>query len=372
MPYVVHRPLIKAIRVDSVRKIAVFRALYLGDLLCATPALRALCHHFRSAEITLIGLPWAADLVNRLPFVDRLLEFPGYPSIAEVPYQQERTNAFLAAAHAEQYDLVIQMHGGGDVSNGFVADLGGRFSLGYRQEHDDRLDHSLLYDPSEHETLRWLRLVAEVGARSADTQLALPITAAEQARAAVLLRDNDKQHGPFIGVHTGAKDAARRWPAERFAALANTLVQQFNALIVLTGSAAEQQLAAAVEQSLRQPALNLVGQTDLGTFAALLSQLDLLVTNDTGASHIAAATHTPSVVLFGPTRPERWAPLDGQRHRVVDAQALMPGVDPDIVLAHLSVDSVLQVCSEILTRQGDHDRSRMGKQMNGSNLVLEV
>lgn len=372
MPSVVHRPLLDAVRADSVRKIAVFRALYLGDLLCATPALRAIRHHFPSAEITLIGLPWTADLVHRLPFVDQLLEFPGYPGIAEVPYQQERTNAFLAAAHATQYDLVIQMHGGGDVSNGFAVDLGGRFSLGYRPEHDNRLDHSLLYDPSEHETLRWLRLVAEVGAHSADTHLVLPITAAEQARAAVLLHENHKQHGPLIGVHTGAKDAARRWPAERFAALADALVRHFDARIVLTGSAAEQQLAASVEQLMREPALSVVGQTDLGTFAALLSQLDLLVTNDTGASHIAAATRTSSVVLFGPTRPERWAPLDGQRHRVVDAQALVPGVEPDTALAHLTVDPVLEVCCTALTQQGHPARMRMGQQVNGGNLVLEL
>lgn len=115
-----------------IRKIAVLRALFLGDLLCATPALRALRERFPAAEITLIGLPWARELVDRLDTVDRLLIFPGYQGIPEAEYHPERTAAFLAAARAYGYDLAIQMHGDGGITNGFVAELGARHTLGYR------------------------------------------------------------------------------------------------------------------------------------------------------------------------------------------------------------------------------------------------
>src|SRR5215207_9031922 len=97
-------------RQSAIRKIAIFRALFLGDLLCSVPALRALRQRFPSAEITLIGLPWAADLVERLPYLDRLAVFPGYPGIAEAPYQAVRTTGFLAEARAAGYDLAFQMH----------------------------------------------------------------------------------------------------------------------------------------------------------------------------------------------------------------------------------------------------------------------
>ena len=100
---------------------------------------------------------------------------------------------------------------------------------------------------------------------------------------------------------------------------------------------------------MRTPPLDLAGATDLGTFAALIARLDLLVTNDTGASHLAAATATRSVVLFGPSRPGRWAPLDGARHRVVDALAAAPpGTDPAAALARLPVETVLAACDEAL------------------------
>jgi ADP-heptose:LPS heptosyltransferase len=97
------------------------------------------------------------------------------------------------------------------------------------------------------------------------------------------------------------------------------------------------------------PAIDLAGMTELGEFAAVISALDLLVTNDTGASHVAAATHTPSIVLFGPTRPDRWAPLDRRRHQVIDA-ASYPGAPADgaAALQALAVDVVLAACLEAL------------------------
>lgn len=333
-----------------VQRIAVLRALYLGDLLCAVPAFRALRRRFPAAEITLIGLPWAADLVARLPYIDRLLPFPGYAGITEAAYDPARTADFMAAARAAGYDLALQMHGDGSITNGFVAELGARTSLGYRRGADERLRSTLPYRSDEHEIQRWLRLVDVLGAPIDDWSLEFPIRADEHAQAAALL-DQAASDRPLIGVHAGAKDAARRWPPERFAALADTLAEQTGARIVLTGGASEREITRAVSDQMRSPALDLAGQTDLGTFAAVLSRLDLLVTNDTGASHLAAATGTQSVVLFGPTRPEHWAPLDRQRHCVIDALALNPDCAPEEALAQLAVAPVLAACAEMLQQE---------------------
>ncbi len=334
-----------------VRRVAVFRALYLGDLLCVTPALRALRARFPEAEITLIGLPWARDFVRRLSTVDRLLEFPGYLGISEKPYDPDCTRAFLTDARDTRYDLAIQLHGDGYISNGFVADLGAKVSLGYRRGEDQRLTSSLPWLPEEHETLRWLRLVGELGATTGDTRLEFPTTREEQSRAAGLLADVVGGPGPIVAIHPGAKDAARRWAPERFAAVANTLVEQLGARIILTGNAAERSLTAAVQAGMSTQAIDLAGQTDLGTFAALIDRLDLLVTNDTGASHLAAASGTLSVVLFGPTRPERWAPLAAERHRVVDALTLSGATSAETALQLLPVERVLAECIDVLSNR---------------------
>lgn len=337
------------------RRIAIFRALFLGDLLCSVPAFRALRHRFPDAEITLIGLPWMATVVPRFSYVDRLLIFPGYAPIAEAPYDPPRTAAFLAEARAYGYDLAIQMHGDGSNSNSFVADLRARVSLGYRRglESDERLMISLPYDPDEHETLRWLRLVGEVGAATDDPSLEFPILPREAADAGRLLESLPGGAGPLVGVHAGAKDAARRWPPLRFAAVADQLAVRFGARIVLTGSADERPLTAAVRSAMRAPALELAGHTDLGAFAALIGSFDLLLTNDTGASHLAAATRTPSVVLFGQTRPSAWAPLDRTRHYVIDAARIVPDADPVTALHDLPVAPVLAACEAMLERSAE-------------------
>ncbi|HEY0738914.1 MAG TPA: glycosyltransferase family 9 protein [Herpetosiphonaceae bacterium] len=337
---------------DAVQKIAVFRALFLGDLLCTVPAFRALRRRYPQAEITLIGLPWAAEFVERVPYLDRFVAFPGYDGLQEVSYKPGQTEAFLRSSQAAGYDIALQMHGDGHVSNGFVGALGARLSLGYRQGADERLGFSLPYEQSQHEVLRWLRLVAALDAPVDDHRIELLITDADARQAARLLADMSS--GPLVALHAGAKDQARRWSPERFAAVGDALVERFCARVVLTGSAGEREITAAVQRAMRYPALDLAGATDLGTFAAVLRRVDLLLSNDTGASHVAAATGTRSVVLFGPSRPEQWAPLDRERHQVIDAAALS-GSDPSIALQHLPVEPVLSACIEALRNKGNKE-----------------
>ncbi len=345
----------------TIRKIAIVRALFLGDLLCATPAWRTLRQRFPEAEITLIGLPWARDLVARLPYIDQLLPFPGYPGIPEVEYCAERTDAFLCVARAYAYDLAIQMQGSGGISNGFVAGLGARISMGYREGADNRLSISLPYCADEHEVVRWLRLVnAELRIENAERAsnnnsqfsmlnaqlfaLDFPLGDADYTRADELLYVPSP--APLVGLHPGSKLPSRRWLTHQFAALADALIERYGAQIVLTGGTAEQYLTTAIRRAMHHPALDLAGETDLGTFAAVIARLDLLVTNDTGASHLAAASETPSVVLFGLSRPEQWGPLNCQLHQPIDAWALAGySGDPVGALHDLPVEPVLEACA---------------------------
>lgn len=333
------------------RRILVLRALFLGDLLCALPALGALRSRFPGAEITMAGLPWARELVDRLPALDRLVDFPGYPGLPEVPVEPARVDAFLASLRAERYDLAIQMHGNGGVTNGLIAGTGAARTLGYGPPGDRRLTDALAWDEGEHEVRRWLRLVAVLGADVSDAGIDVPIAEPEHQEAARLLGGFGPVTGLLVGLHVGAKDAARRWPAARFAELGDDLAATHGARLVLTGGPGERGLADEVRAAMRARPVDLVGATDLGTLFAVVGRLDLLVTNDTGASHVAAATRTPSVVLFGPTRPSRWAPLDGALHAVVEAPAIVgPGVDRDEALARLPLAPVLDAADRMLAR----------------------
>jgi ADP-heptose:LPS heptosyltransferase len=331
----------------SIRKIAVFRALHLGDFICATPALRALRSRFPSAEITLIGLPWAEDVLRRLPLVDRFEVFPGFPGVPETPYVPERTGRFLERMQRKEFDLALQLHGDGCVSNGFLTRLGARLSLGYStaSESDLRLTRVLPWIEEENEVRRWSRLVRLLGAIS-DDQVVFPIGPEEEVHARKLLDAASTDARPRIGIHCGAKLPSRRWPIERFASLGKALSEHAGATLVLTGAEHERPLTARLRRELQGPVIDLTGRTSLGTLGGVIGQLDLLVTNDTGVSHIAAATRTPSVVLFGPSDPRRWAPIDRKRHRIVDAASA--GHRHEDVLADLDVDRVLETALYML------------------------
>ncbi|MDI7275426.1 MAG: LPS biosynthesis glycosyltransferase, partial [Anaerolineae bacterium] len=200
-----------------VRRIAVLRALYLGDFLCAQPALRALKARFPLAELTLIGLPWIEPFLRRYACVDDFLAFPGCEGIAEVPYNREVTEAFLERARGLRFDLAVQMHGSGPASNDFVAALGAPTSLGYTPRGEPGPLTKCVPYPGDavHEVRKWLGLVAHVGA-TGPARPELPVTPEEEHEAESLLAPLDRTR-PLVALHAGSRDPARRWPGPQSA-----------------------------------------------------------------------------------------------------------------------------------------------------------
>jgi ADP-heptose:LPS heptosyltransferase len=265
-------------------RIAVLRALQLGDLLVAVPAWRALRAAYPCARITLVGLPWAASFVARFhSYLDELAEYPGRPV---------------------GYDLVLQMHGDGSTTNAIAERLGGRRTAGYALEAGPGF---LRWDPRENEVLRWLRLVEAVGAPPRGTHLEFPLSEAERAQWRL---------SSYACVHPGSQLPSRRWPPERFAAIGDALAAR-GLQVVLTGTEPEAPITGTVARAMRSRALDLAGRTSLGGLAALIARARLVVCNDTSVSHIAAAFGTPSVVVASGSDPRRWAPLERSRHRVL-------------------------------------------------------
>jgi ADP-heptose:LPS heptosyltransferase len=306
-------------------RIAVFRALYLGDLLVAVPAFRALRARFPHAEITLIGLPWASAFVQRFSrYIDRLVVFPGYPGLKEGNGSAGEQARFLREQQAYGYDLMIQMHGSGKTSNKLLEELKGTVSLGYYEgERPAYLQIAAPYPHDQHEIWRNLRLVALLGCTELDPRLEFPLSESDYTEAETLLTEFSsmlstmEKRGPLIGIHPGSRSPARRWPGEYFATVADRLAREWNARIVLTGGADEQETVSAVLTCMNMPALNLAGRTSLGGLAALINKFTLFISNDTGPAHMACAVDSASITLFGPAEYQRWAPLDRSLHRVI-------------------------------------------------------
>ncbi len=300
------------------RRIGVFRALQLGDLLCSVPAFQALRAAQPQAHITLIGLPWAQIFVERYRHLfDGFIAFPGHPALPEQTPRLAEWPRFLAQVQAQTFDLVIQLHGGGLITNPLVAQFGARRYAGladaaaYRPAAD-----SFIGPPAGSELQALLKTMVALGAPDGGTAFDFPLTAADTAEFDALPEAPMLRATPYICVHPGARGLTRRWFASRFAAVADDLAAR-GFQIVLTGSAAEHAIVDAVKQLMRHPALDLCGRTSLGALAAVLRHARLLVCNDTGVSHLAAGLQVPSVVVVTGSDPGRWAPENRARHRVV-------------------------------------------------------
>jgi ADP-heptose:LPS heptosyltransferase len=298
-----------------VKSIAVFRALQLGDMLCAVPALRALRAAHPEARIALIGLPWARELLARFShYVDEVIEFPGHPGFPERACDAAALPAFMQAVQRRKFELLLQMHGSGRHSNPLAAVLAPGRCAGFyvRGEHCPDPQRFFEWREAEHEVLRWLRLVSLLGIPSCGTALEFPLGEPDWRE----WRRFGLEGAPYAVVHPGAQLASRRWPPERFGRVADRLAGE-GLRIVLTATEAEAALTRAVAAAMKRPALDLAGVTSLGGVGALIARARLLVSNDTGVSHIAAALRTPSVVVCSGADPERWAPLERARHRVL-------------------------------------------------------
>lgn len=316
-------------RSPAVRKIAVLRALNLGDLLVAVPALRALRCGFPQAQITLISLAWAEAFARRFcRYVDRFVEFGGFPGINEVPIIPGQVERFLAKQRAEAYDLVIQMHGSGATSNPCALALGGRMTAGYYLgQRPDALAYAAPYPLDTPEVLVDLGLVGLLGC-DGDPALEFPLFEDDRAEADVLLCRERPPRRPLVGIHAGSSTPLRRWPAASFARVADELARTHGAEIVLVGGAHERAITAEIARELEVRPVDLSGTTSLGGLAAVIARLDLFVGNDSGPAHVARAVGTPSVTIFGAEEVARWAPLDRTRHAV-----LVRPVEPDAVVA---------------------------------------
>ncbi len=294
--------------------VALFRALHVGDLLCAVPAVRALRRSDADARITLIGLPWAASLPERYPrYLDDFIEFPGWPGIPERDMDEARMRAFLDEASRRRFDLAVQLHGEGRIANEFVETIPAAARTGFAPAGEPAPGY-LPYPDDCSEVERLLRLAAHLGATDLDPALEFPLFEEERAEAAALLAAHGLTRGTrYACMHAGGRGNDRRWQPAGFAAVADVLADA-GLQVVLTGTASDRPVNNEVRSHLRSPAVDLTGSTTLGVLAAVIEAAHIVVTNDSGPSHLAAALRVPSVVVFTGSDRRRWAPADAALH----------------------------------------------------------
>jgi ADP-heptose:LPS heptosyltransferase len=262
-------------------RVLVLRNLGLGDFLTGIPALRAVRRAFPEHEIVLVAPQPLAELATLTGAADRLA--PSLP--------------------LELTDVAVNLHGRGPESHRLL--LATRPTRLIAFEHADVPEsHGLpCWTPEEHEVTRWCRLLRESAFAADPADLRLDVEPAGTQGATV--------------IHPGAASGSRRWPAERFAAVARA-EREAGREVLVTGGPEELRLARTVAAlaDLADSAV-LAGRTSLADLAGVVAAAGRVVCGDTGVAHLATAVGTPSVVLFGPIPPEWWGPPPDPKHRAL-------------------------------------------------------
>lgn len=301
--------------------LVVLRALGLGDLLTAVPALRALRDAYADHRIALAAPRALAPLAHLSRAVDEVVDARPLAAL----------DARLSGA-----DLAVNLHGRGPQSHRALLAARPRRAIAFEHADVPGSRGGPVWRSGEHEVTRWCRLLEESGVPADATRIDLP--------APPPGADRGRAHGATL-IHPGAASPARRWPAERFASVARS-ERDAGRRVVVTGSPSERDLAGSVASAAGlEPDAVLAGKTDLLGLTRLVADAARVVCGDTGMAHLATALGTPSVVLFGPVSPEQWGPPPARRAR---HRALWAGrrgdphaAEPDPGLLELTVADVL-------------------------------
>ena len=292
----------------NINKILIIRVDGIGDLLNATPAIALLRESYPSAEITVLARPLNAPVLIGNPDVDRILIFDRNDEHRGISAQLQ----FYRQLRRERFQLVVAMQTA--MWSHFVAFLSGApYRLGrYQKRFRSTLTHAWRgrYEKGEtHEVDRNLELVRLICQGEGKRKLVLHLLPDEIATAKAQLTSWGVTSGTFlVGIHPGGSSFDKRWPEKQYAELADRLSQQYNATILLLRGPEEAELVQNIQKAMGSPAIS-YAPASIRELGALLSCCDLVVCNDSGPMHLAAALDVPMVAIFGPTDHVAWHPL---------------------------------------------------------------
>jgi len=313
----------------SLERVLVVLPNWFGETLFATPFLRALRRQRPSAWVATLGRPQCREVLLHNIHVDALLD-----------YDERRTHRGLGGksrlirtlrAHRVDTAFILRK----SLSRSLLLVLAGvPARVGFANPKSGwLLTHRVpVPRPPRHKAFTYLPLLEAVGLSAGDGEpYDYAVSEAERDAARALLNRVGALDGrPMVILHPGANWAHKRWAPDRFAAIGDRLAATKGVRVVITGGPDDRPLAESIRQQMRQPATVLAGETSLRQLGACLEQSQLVISNDTGVLHIAAALARPLVALYGPTSPALTGPLgDPQRTVVLHHAGCCPRIPCD-------------------------------------------
>lgn len=341
-------------------KILVRSTNWIGDAVISIPAMRELSRIFPDAHISLHTRSWANEIFNDSDFVNEIITFD--PSLSKIKSVRNE----VGLLRAEKFDLAVLFPN--SFESALVPMLAGiPRRLGYNKD----LRGLLLSDPiavpdwkdRKHEVYYYLNLVSEVEKRilgtdtiaSREPDISLCVSDERKSKAREMLANAGVDVSkPTVGLGVGSTNSrAKRWPAKNYAKLNDLLQNDLNLNVALLGSKDEIDIASEVSSYSSAKPIDLAGKTHLSDAAAILSVLDVFVSNDMGLAHISAAVGTKTITIFGPTNPETTRPFGPNASVIRKAVHCSPCMLRDCPIDHrcmtwISPDEVFETVTKFI------------------------
>jgi heptosyltransferase II len=329
---------------NQIQRVVVRVPNWVGDAVMAVPALRELRRILPQAHITLVSRPGAADIFIDADFFDEVLIYDRASLVSAWNQVREWRR--------RQFDLALLFQNAFEAAAiTFLARVPTR--IGYNTERRGLLlTHSLLlpaWKDERHESFYYLNLVTELEvflsgipqAEPTEPRFDLRVSEERKRKALQLLREHGaRPNAPLTVLCPGSINSrAKRWPAERYAELADRLAES-GSNVALIGSPAELDVSNEVCKHARSRPIVLTGKTTVAQVAAIISIADVLITNDTGPSHIGAAIKTPTIVIFGPTNPLTTYPMSASAEIIRRAPDCAPCMLRDCPIDHRCMTAI--------------------------------
>ncbi|MEN6317408.1 MAG: lipopolysaccharide heptosyltransferase II [Syntrophaceae bacterium] len=294
---------------DTSKNILIRGTNWIGDAVMTLPAVAAIRNTFPKARISMLVKPWVAEIFHICPDIDEVIPFqsPGVHSGI--------TGKFRLAMELKdrKFDMAILLQNAIEAA---IITILARIPVRAGYNSDGRgflLTHSVQRTEAIkkiHQTKYYLEMVKALGCRSADANVYLNPGEENKIVSEKLFRDHGiNGDNCLIGFAPGATyGPAKKWFPERFAAVADRVIEQFSAQVILFGSNEDKKSADAIQQNAHHPLINLAGKTNLKEAIAVIARCCLFISNDSGLMHVAGALNIPTVAIFGSTNPVTTSP----------------------------------------------------------------
>ena len=291
------------------KRILVVKLDHLGDVILAAPAFSNLRQAYPNAELHALTGTWSRVVLERHPDVSTIFDYNA-PAFSRTGQSTSLKQAFqlYRELRRQKYDLVVELRGDWRTTG---------FSLLRLTPH--RLSHAALQIENKlglarfsgtHETTRNLDLLKHAGIPTPCQNATFSVTTEDKKWASDFLAIHkiNKQY-PLVAIHPGSPIPLKRWHPERYAELADWLIARKGTQILFLGVKDEVPIVTEIQRRMQGASINIAGETTLTQLASILQTCNMFIGNDSGPMHLAAAVGTPTIGLYGPGDPTRFAPI---------------------------------------------------------------